>query len=439
MKKTITIALTLITLAINAQETLTLEKAVSLTLEKNYNIKISENNEQVAKNNTGILNSGYLPNISTNAYGKYDIKNVYALLNNDFEAKLDDINTVNYNANIKLDYLVFNGFGRMYSAKMFKEQHNLSKLQTKFVIENAVSKVMTQYYTISQQYESIENAKKSLAISKKRKTRTQYGFDYGQNSKLDILNAQVDYNNDSITILNLELQLANAKRTMNELMGVNIDYDFVTETDLTFDATLNEEDLLRNSLENNTGLQQAEKNILIDKFAVKAAKTGWAPKVNLTGMYYFNNLNNDSDGGFGSTVAINYSNTHGPLAQISLSWNFFDGGKYINRIQNAKIQTENIAQQYDASKLTVEKNLKNTWYSYKNALEIIKIQEQNLATNQENFKRTEEKFKVGHLNSIFYRQAQLNLLNAENQLNIAKFNAKIMELNLLLLSGGLVE
>ena len=44
-----------------AQEILSLDRAIALTLENNYDIKISKNTEQIAKNNSGILNSGYLP------------------------------------------------------------------------------------------------------------------------------------------------------------------------------------------------------------------------------------------------------------------------------------------------------------------------------------------------------------------------------------------
>jgi len=439
MKTITTIIAILISITGFSQEILSLEKAVNLTLEKNFSIKISKSNEKVAENNKSIMNSGFLPSISANAYGKYSITNTDAVLNNEKEVNIENVNSVNYNANLKLDYVLFAGFGRLYNIKRFKEQHNMSLLQTEFVMENAIAKVMTQYYQISQQYQTIENIKSSMKISKDRETRAQYGYDFGQNGKLDILNAKVDYNQDSIQLLNLTLQLANSKRILNELMGTNIDYDFITETEISFDASLNIEDLEKKAFENNTGLKQAEKQILLNKFDIKVAKTSWAPKVNLTGMYFFNNQNNDADGSFGSTVAINYSNAYGPMAQLSLSWNLFDGGKYVTRIQNAKIGTEIYKTQLEASKQSIEKNIKNTWYSYKNALEIINIQTQNLATNQENFKRTEEKYKAGFINSIFFRQAQLNLLNAENQLNIAKFNAKILETNLLFLSGELLK
>ena len=38
-----------------AQEILSLDRAIALTLENNYDIKISKNTEQIAKNNSDVL------------------------------------------------------------------------------------------------------------------------------------------------------------------------------------------------------------------------------------------------------------------------------------------------------------------------------------------------------------------------------------------------
>jgi outer membrane protein TolC len=74
-----------------------------------------------------------------------------------------------------------------------------------------------------------------------------------------------------------------------------------------------------------------------------------------------------------------------------------------------------------------------------NKLEIYNIQEKNIITAQNNFDRTQEKFKIGQVNSIEFRQAQLNLLNTELSRNQAKYAAKLAELQLLQISGELLN
>ena len=62
MKKTFVIILVFMISAFNssAQDDLSISLAIKETLEKNLDIKISENYEEIAKNNSSILNNNYL-------------------------------------------------------------------------------------------------------------------------------------------------------------------------------------------------------------------------------------------------------------------------------------------------------------------------------------------------------------------------------------------
>jgi outer membrane protein TolC len=70
---------------------------------------------------------------------------------------------------------------------------------------------------------------------------------------------------------------------------------------------------------------------------------------------------------------------------------------------------------------------------------IFQVQESNIKTSQNNFERTQEKFKIGQATSIEFRQAQLNLRNIELSRNRAKYEAKLAELTVLQLSGELLN
>jgi outer membrane protein len=440
MKNTILIIVALAIFQIaNSQEILTLEKAIEITLEKNYDIKISKNKENIAVNNKSILNTGFLPTLSTSAAGNYSIKDTEVELNTGQELEVTDVNSVSYNASVTLSYTLFNGLSRLYNVKKFKEQHKLSKIQTAFVIENSIFQVINQYYVLAQQYQTIENLDHTLKISSKRLIQAQYSLDYGQSSKLEILNAEVDFNLDSINLMNASVQLENAKVNLNQLMGTSINFDYVTETNVELNSNLNYETLTQDAMENNKSLNQYEKNILLNQFDIKIANSNWMPNLSVNGSYAFSNSNNDANSGFNSPLAVNFSNTFGPSAQLSLSWNLFDGGKTMTNVQNAKILMENNETELASQKLKVERDMKVAFMNYQNTLAVLAVQSRNIETNKVNFVRTEEKYKIGQVNSIYFRQAQINLLNAENSISIAKFNAKIAESNLLRLSGKLIQ
>lgn len=133
------------------------------------------------------------------------------------------------------------------------------------------------------------------------------------------------------------------------------------------------------------------------------------------------------------------STSNGLNAGVSLSWNLFDGGTTKTRVANAKIALENQQIALEQQKLIVENNLKNIWENYKNQLFILKAQETNVFTTQNNFDRTQERYKLGQVTSIEFRQAQINLINSKTAFNNAKFDAKLIEIQLLQLSGDILN
>lgn len=70
---------------------------------------------------------------------------------------------------------------------------------------------------------------------------------------------------------------------------------------------------------------------------------------------------------------------------------------------------------------------------------VLSAQEKNVASSQNNFDRTKERYNLGQVTSIEFRQAQINFINAKTAYNNTKFEAKLIELELLQLSGELLN
>ncbi|MEJ6792733.1 MAG: TolC family protein [Lacinutrix sp.] len=176
-----------------------------------------------------------------------------------------------------------------------------------------------------------------------------------------------------------------------------------------------------------------EKTSAISQLSIKTAKSTYPPTVGLSGSYGWNQNNNNA----ASFVAV--STNTGLSAGLNLTWNIFDGGNTMTRVKNAKVNLDTQELQKENILISITRNFNNIWDNYINKLEIYNLQENNIATAQNNFNRTQEKFKIGQVNFIEFRQAQLNLLNAELSRNQAKFAAKLSELDLLQISGELLD
>ncbi|MCM4158425.1 TolC family protein [Antarcticibacterium flavum] len=416
-------------------QVLSKEEAIIKTLENNYGIRMSQNMVEIADNSQSILNSGYLPSISGLAGANYNNEDINATLQGGEERVVDGAKTNRYNASVNLNYTLFDGLGRWYNFKQLKEQYNLTKLEARETIENTILQLLTVYFEVARLTENVEVLEETLETSKERITRARYQFEFGQANRLGILNAEVDVNNDSILLLNTRQQLANAKRDLNVILNeqeIPLE-NFVVDTTVTFITKLQLENYLQEARQNNVSLLQAESAINISDYAIKVARSGYLPTVGLNGSYGWNTAN------LPATSFVQSSTTLGYGASLSLSWDLFDGGTTITNIRNAKIRQENEELFKQQILLEVNRDIANALGDYENKRIIYEVQEKNVLTNENNFERSQEQFKVGQITSIEFRQAQINLINARTSKNLAKYDAKLAELQVLQLTGQLLN
>ncbi len=430
------------------EKLLSKQEAVTLALENNFGIKVAKNQVEIADNNQSLLNSGYLPTLTGTAGANYNVNNSTTEFPGQFledgsprpDVSLDKAESQRYNSALNINYTLFDGMGRYYNYKRLKEQYNLSELQARETIENTVIQLFSVYFEIARLSENENVLEQALQISKDRITRAEYAFDYGQNTKLDILNAQVDVTNDSINLLIARQQLANTKRDLNVVLNLDLDTGFEVDTLVQFIPGLQLEDFLTMAKQNNVSVLQAEKNLAINSYDIKVSKSGYLPSLGLVGTYGWNRNQSAPSAFLSGTVFPGTNNNSANVALgASLTWNLFDGGGTTVRVRNSKIAYENQELLQKQITLEIDRDIANALSIYENRLTIYEIQEQNVITNENNFARSKEQFQLGRISSIEFRQAQINLLNAQTNKNLAKYDAKLAELQLLQLTGQLLN
>lgn len=449
--KTFSIATVFVALVqiVNAQtQVLSKEEAVQLALENNFGIIIAKNNVEVAENNKNILNSGFLPTITGSAGANYQRDDStfefpgQTITDGDGnqvprpETDLYKAEAQRYNAGLTANYVLFDGMGRLYDYKRLKEEYNLSELQARETIETTMLQLFTVYFEVARLSENIGVLQETFSNTENRLQRAEYSFEYGQNNKLDVLNAEVDLVNDSINLMNERQTLRNTQRDLNVLLNQELIQAFKVDTTIVFTDPLTMENYLTEGERNNVRMLQAEKNVMINDYSLKAGKSVFLPTVGLTGSYGWN-LNQNAPGAF--FPGVNVNNTRNFALGANLTWNLFDGGTGITQVKNAKILLDSQDTLKEQIAQEVKRDIANSKGDFENRLEVFYLQEQNVNTATNNYNRSNEQYKLGQITSVELRQAQLNLLNAKTSKNLAKYNAKLAELQLLQLTGQLLN
>ena len=436
MKKVLNIFLICLLLApnVSAQEELTISSAIKKTLENNLDIEVSENFKRIAKNNSSILNNNYLPNIQLGSEINTNIQSIEIETPSGISGTLDDTQTDNSSAVLSIDYNIIDASGRKYNYKKSKELYSKSNLEVQEIIENTILQLFTVFFEVGRLSEEKEILKNSLDISKRRYERRLLEFEYGQTNNLEVLNAEVDVNSDSINLLNTSKKLFNAKSDLNLIMNVDLESEFNINTNIDFLDQDEINSIFSNDINNNTRLLIIEKDIIISNLERKIAKSSYLPTLGLIGSYGWNESINDNPYAF-----YNKSISDGFSAGINIRWDIFRGGKKIIANKNAEISQENSELIKKKTVLELKKELRNAYQTHLNNLFILEVQRKNLNTNKNNFDRNIERYKIGQVSSIEFRRAQLNLLNAELSKSSAKYQAKISEAYFLKISGEIIS
>ncbi|MFH2003844.1 MAG: TolC family protein, partial [Bacteroidota bacterium] len=76
---------------------------------------------------------------------------------------------------------------------------------------------------------------------------------------------------------------------------------------------------------------------------------------------------------------------------------------------------------------------------YRDSRTILEMEIKNLEAAELNFQRTKELYELGKVTNTEFREAQLKLIQARNNISSSKYNAKIYETEIKKLCGTLVE
>ena len=437
MKNTyIIIALaTLVSLGAQAQSesVLTLQKAVEIALVNNYDIKVASKDLQKAKNNNNAGNAGLLPSITVTGGMDYSNKDTeMQFMGSAVVTSVDAAESYAYNAAARLDYVLFDGLGNVYTYRKLKNADARQETLFRQQSEKTILEVTQAFYEVCRSQENVSLAKESMRISRDRYQRAKDQAIYGQATQLEVLNAKVDLNNDSTTILQTEQLYLRATKNLNVALGVSIATVYQVDDAIVFRNDFSAQLVLEGALQNNAYLlaqQQLEENAVLDLKITKAKKY---PKLTAYGQYAYARQDNDAS-------QMLYYQSNGPAAGVALSLNVFNGRQQSTRERNSLLDLESQQERSAQQAANVERDASNAYTDYIYKRKIVDLQESSLTQAQLNFEKTQEMFQIGRVTSIEFRTAQQNLLSAAANYNDAKFNAKVAEFYLLQLMGNLLE
>ena len=415
-----------------AQDTLELSSAIMIGMENNFNIKISEGQKEIVSNNNTVGNAGFLPILGATASQRYTIENTSQTFISGDEQNRDGAKSNTFSAGVVFNWTLFDGTTMFHTKNRLEELEKQGIALTKSMIQNVVAQIGKEFYTVALEQIRLELLAENIGLSEDRMEIAKNKYEYGKASKMEYLQAQVDLNRDTSNYMIQQERLAASKTTLNELLGRDVTLDYYVVFDPELNTSLQYEELSAVLEKNNPELSAAGYELNASRLVQKELFGDRIPAIGVNVGYNYGKseaqagflLNRQSNG-------VNYG--------VSASWNLFDGFNLNRRIQNAKINAENSKFNYEAIKLSLERQLYSVFISYQNNIQLREMELANVEVARENNEIAIERYQVGNSSPLELREAQITLLEANLKLLNAAYSIKTGEIDLLLIAGLLME
>lgn len=414
----------------NSELSMSLQQCIDQGLENNPSLKVIRNKETIAHNNHSV--QPFMPSLGGTArqnFSQTDSKSTYASGGNKefFNAKSE-----NLNAGLNFSWRLFDGLGMFASYERSKTWLSVSEIQTRSTIENLVVNISNSYYQILVQQGRVGAAIKTLDLSRERFRIVDEQVNIGSASGMDLQQARLDFNTDSSYLVRQKELLMNSYIQLNQLMNVDLVKRSYVSDSIRLGLALSLSDLEQATLLNNTTLLASSLGIELSKAELKQARANRFPTLDFISGYTFNRSESPASAlTFNQSKGINYG--------FEASLNIFNGLQINRNVKNAAIELENSNLSFEEAKLEVLAELHMLYNTYLNNLMMVDFENQNVDVSRANLDLALERYDLGALSGLGFREFQISYLNAVDRSLSAMYQAKVIELSLLVLSGQMDE
>ena len=422
MKKGIVILMAMASISAHAQKQWTLKDCIDYAMKNNITLKQAVLKKESATEDRKQSEAALLPSLTATTNQSLG-----------YSPWMEGVNVKkgSYSGTygINAQWTVWNGGQNRNTVKsneLAEQQAELSAQETANSIQERIAQLYVQILYMN---EAIEVNRQSLEASKKNEERGKTMLEVGKMSKADLAQLTAQRATDEYNLVAAQSNLANYKLQLKQLLEI---------TDPSFDIampTANDEQALaaipamqsvyEQALLTRPEVKSQELAITKSDIAIKSAKAGYLPTVNLTGGVG-TSTSSRSDNGWSNQMKTNFDATVGVGVSIPL----IDGRKNKTSVNKARIQREQaLLSQQDVRK-ELYTTIEGFWLDAQSNQQKFRAAQVSVESEQQSYDLLSEQFQLGLKNIVELMNGKTNLLQAQQNKLQSKYTT-ILNIQLL--------
>lgn len=390
-----------------SQQPLSMEIAVALALENNLGIQIARQQVEVAAVGNSWGAAGALPQIGLSATGSNAISDQSENPTSFIQERLQ---SESVNVSGQLNWMLFDGLGMFANKRALERLVEQADGQAALVIEQTVAATMLAYNGVLVQKALSEVLLSAMDVSRARLQWMEARKATGAATTFDRLQLENALLTDSLAWWQQQANIEQATIALNRLMGESAAMDWEWGSSLEVPDAINDFEALRaRALSSATVIQNALISLSIAETGVRQAIARQSPTLSL------NANQNEQISRFEAGDLSAEGASKNLAASLALNFNLFNGGATRRAIEQAKIQVAMAELQAMEERREVERLLQDALSRWQASARAHSISAQLAANSLLALEVARERFSTGAINSLEFRDIQMQRMNSEQQ------------------------
>jgi len=419
-------------------QTLSLKQCIDYALSNNGNIKIGDYEESIAQKKVNEQIGTMLPQISASSSADDNLKVATQLMpgalfgNPGTFVPVQMGTKYSVSAGVQADQKIYDQtfWVGLKAAGISRDQSRLNLQKTKEKAVYSVSRTYYQTFVIQKQCNVL---KATIDASEQSLKATELKYSNGLAKKIDVDKVRVSFNNTQSQLQQTELSYKQSLNNLKYQMGMPVD-----STVVVVDIMLNPDS---ESIEMKTpngkyyetiiDYQLQKINLQLQEADRSKNMAAYLPSLSFNAKYNYqampNDLNSDLTWYENSSIGL------------SLSIPLFDGLQKGARLAQSKFSIEKAKENIKLTEQSIKVDISNYEIQYRNAIDNIKSEKENLSLAEDVYKNTLLEYQQGASSSLDLVQTGSSLREAQDNYFNKLLNLFIARLDLEQSKGTLMD
>ncbi len=402
------------------QKEWSLEECIKYAIDNNIQIKQQVIQTAVQENSLDLAKMKLAPTVNGSVQHNYN-----------FGRALNQTNYTYYNQTLQSDYLyvggetpIFTGMQNLNSIKKSKYEVLAAKEDLQYIRDDVSLNVALAYLQILLNKDLVEANQNQVNITLQQIEKTSRLVDAGSVARGNLLQIEAQAAQEELQLINMQNQLETSYLTITQLLEIKTPSGFEVVTprlkvDTNSVIAGNVDDIYQIASGSRPEIRGSEMRLAASEYDLKIAKGGRSPRLALnyslnTAYTYVNNFDN-------VPFKDQFKNNKNSALGLSLNIPILNGWQVNKNIANSRLSVENLQYSLEGSKKQLYKSIQKAYTDAVAALKKYNASLKAVASSEESFRYTEQKFNVGMLTSVDYNASKTQLLNAQSDMSQAKY------------------